>query len=745
VRPYYQALVGYRDAVKQARAQLDAAREALRERESKLSPEDEHELPGGLRARLTELRGQLAPDGDTMDAIRAADAALEKYRRALTESIDISAQVRGAKARGESRMGHVPGRAKHFWVRAGAAVAVLAAFFWLPGWFVEHAEEAFGECMVDHDVRDEPVGDDCGQRLWLWPAAAFAWQREEAAELTRDIERRAFEHDVKRGAAMRPNAAGRDAMAEAVLARDAWEPKRRVEAAFGMGAFEVLAASDLAVAGPEGFFAARALADIERANVLAADSSAPTVALAGFELRRGAWLCLYGDASKGRQILVAALARPDVAAHRREDLAMAAFACPTEGGDAGVGAYLSYEKRRDLAILDPSWQVGRRLTIARGWLKDTDSRSGVLRLTAVALMVLHGDLSLHEVLALLPPVEGPDVIVSAILFPDVDALFTRWSPLATTEMPAPVEALVGAADRIADLVAQAKAEPRPTAPPEGSDEALDVEAWTKRAHPEATMLRAAWAMRLQAAMELSRRGAHEEVLALLTRADAVAPSRFGWLSAGLRHAAGDAKGAAVQLETFAKGDEYPELPPADRAMLGLELALAQASVGGADAADTARGVFELVTGEDLESELPAGEPRWLHAALALRTGTEPPEPLDAPWASATSDEHARSVFRSATAFYRPLGLAPVAVAEPYALGHTTGEGGDVEVWLNRLMHQSFELEPTVGLRLTMEARAEAASWRGDAEAEKLWRERVGRVEAKIVDGRTVVLAHHAGL
>jgi len=752
--------VGYRDALKQARTQLDQEREALRERESTLAPEDEHELPEGLRARLTELRGQLTPAGDTMDAIRAAEAALEKYRRALTESIDLSAQIRGAMARGESRLGHVPGRARRAWGRVGLVFALVAILVWLPGWLVESAGEAAADCLIEHDLEGEPVGDDCGQGLWLWPAAAFVWEREAAIEKMHEIEARAFARDVERAASAQPNRAERDAMAAAILARDAWEPGKRVQNVFRMGAFEVLADSELASVGPEGFLAARATADIERANVLAVDSKAPE--LIHFDVRRGAWLCLYGDATKGREILVRALAEREAPSEIKADLAAAAFACSAGQVDDDVGAYLSYERRRGIAILDPSWQADRRRTIARGWMKETDSKSGVYRLMPVALMLQYGELSLHEALALLPPAAGEGVIASAILFPDVEALFTRWSPLGAAEVPMSVEALTGAADRLVEMVAAAKANPmmRDAAVgsggpvesargklEEGSDEALDVAAWTTRANPEATMLRAAWAMRLQAAMELARRNAHEEVLALLKRADEVAPARFTWLSAGLRHAAGDAKGAVAQLDAFASGDEYAELPPADRAMLGLELALARATVGGGDAAalDVAREVFELVSEEDLESQLAAGEPRWLFAALALRAGSEPPKALDAAWASAVSDEHARSVFRSATTSYWAGGLATVAVAEPYALGHTTGEGGDVEVWLNRLMHRAFELDARTGLRASMWARAEAAAWREDAEAEKLWRERVTRLEAKIVDGRTVVLAHHAGL
>lgn len=744
--------MGYRDAVKQARAELDEAREALRDRESKLSQEDEAELPDGLRARLSELRTKLEPAADTIDAIRDAERALDKYRRALTESVDLLAQVRGAKARGEDVRPRGPGRARRILGRAALSGVVLAMLLWTPGWLVEHADEAAQACIVDHDARDEPIHGGCAQGHWLWPAAAFAWERDAAVDMMADIERRSFDHDVAHAAAGRPNRDARDDMAEQVLAHEAWTPQRRVETVFRMGAFEVLAASDLAEAGPEGFFAARAVADVERANTLA--SNGGPGATAELDLRRGAWLCLMGDASRGREILVGALADEARRQLREDELAEAAFACAPERGDEGIGALLRYERRRDLAFLDPAWQVGRRVGIARGWLDQTDGQSGIHRLAPVALMVLHAGLSESEVLALVAPAapgEERGLATSAILFPDVEALFTRWSPLRLTQTPVPIEPLLQAADRLVAMSASvgaraegehADADSEPDSPPSVLNERI---AWSAREDPAAALRRAAWAMRLQVAVELSRRGAHDEVLDLLGRADAVAPPRFAWLSAGLRHASGDPEGAVASLEAFIAGDEYAELEISDRATLRLELALALASLGRWKAAtEIALDVYELTTKEELEVAL-GPQPRWLYAALALRTGVPTPEPRHDAWASAASDEHARSVFRSQAQYAHPS-LGDVTVAEPYALGRTTGEGGDVEVWLSRLLHQRFDpTAPAPALRRTMWARVEAASWRGDADAEKTWRERVTRLEAYIVDGRTVVLAHHAGL
>ena len=66
---------------------------------------------------------------------------------------------------------------------------------------------------------------------------------------------------------------------------------------------------------------------------------------------------------------------------------------------------------------------------------------------------------------------------------------------------------------------------------------------------------------------------------------------------------------------------------------------------------------------------------------------------------------------------------------------------DVSVWLDRIFDDEHRKHP---LR-TMLARAEAARWRGDEDAEKRWRMRARKVFELLSNSRRTLLASLAGL
>lgn len=308
--------------------------------------------------------------------------------------------------------------------------------------------------------------------------------------------------------------------------------------------------------------------------------------------------------------------------------------------------------------------------------------------------------------------------------------------------------------------------------------------------------RIAWILRALAAAEHLHRGdvsRAREVNAAIRARPARAP-RADWHLVPVRMAlaAGDPRGAieaAAEARVLGAqgagelfGGRWVPLRPAHEALLVLYEALAQLALGDTERAAAlatqaderlwALAGHELcVPGLEDECREPAYRTpgfssirvraRWLRAALAWRAGRReealqalpPGHPNDKgePVAGAELLAGTLDLLRQAEGQRRrgrmnlPGDEAAEAdwltAAQMYLVGEAARGEGDVEVWLDRV----FSRPTRSGGRAALRARAEAARWRGDAEAAQRWEARAATIQGWIVDDRSAALVRIAGL
>jgi hypothetical protein len=78
---------GYRDPLEAARSKMEAALERAAERESLLTTVLQRELPKKLRERLLRARDRAMAEAHDLDAVRAREQALDRYRQVIDEAL----------------------------------------------------------------------------------------------------------------------------------------------------------------------------------------------------------------------------------------------------------------------------------------------------------------------------------------------------------------------------------------------------------------------------------------------------------------------------------------------------------------------------------------------------------------------------------------------------------------------------------------------------------------------------------
>lgn len=269
----------------------------------------------------------------------------------------------------------------------------------------------------------------------------------------------------------------------------------------------------------------------------------------------------------------------------------------------------------------------------------------------------------------------------------------------------------------------------------------------------------------EAAVEHVRAGRRDEALSAIRHATELTPDRRKHASAAVHLAVNDGEGALLAIAP-SLGSKVA-LPATLRTRALINEALALAHLGRTkEAHRAAQDAF--VAALEADSKPPAEDhpgyaapqvraadhraAAWLWAALALQidptgeTITLLRETGGAELAAlvqwidlATMKEDERRPLRWSLRLQRPPSSVLPAVMALAA--RVVPDDTDREVWLDRLFHDEQRRQPV----RAMLARAEAARWRGDGEAETRWLERAARLRKLQVDYPTSLLAHLADL
>lgn len=109
----------YRTALDAARAIVEEKRASLAELTIQLTEATRAELPDAMVAELDDLAARSQPEAESAEAYRTVEKTLVTYEVKLRKALDLAAQIRGARERGERIP--TPGRAKRIVVALGAA------------------------------------------------------------------------------------------------------------------------------------------------------------------------------------------------------------------------------------------------------------------------------------------------------------------------------------------------------------------------------------------------------------------------------------------------------------------------------------------------------------------------------------------------------------------------------------------------------------------------------------------------
>jgi len=649
-------------------------------------------------------------------------------------------------------------------ILAGAAVTLL------PMYLLSRAKHHASDCFRQIIKTGAGDPDRClpGPRA-IALAERVPWFAGEATQLRQDTAYRAADLTYGQATAIRPNAEARSAAVDGLFrSAPGWfEPRHSVASRLApwqalQGAFDDLtrvavASEDPALRG-YAFKSARAIAAIEPLRDLSL-GGAPTDHFA-LNLARGAMLCMLGETAGG----AVALRHADQLVQEHSDegegygrARLALLACGPGAAEPGAPPPLPPAMRAAAAALAASHGTDAGLDEVGALLDDRSAALiGEHRLRIASFLIRETKPDPVAALAILVPRTGPAAKL------DLATARTPWVLLdgSTTLAAVLVDpaAAETAAAHLQQLLAALGDEPLRCA---GQECPVEV-ALTM---PDRLLREAARMLWFEAAVEHARAGRRDEALGAINHATELTPDRRKHASAAVHLAVGDAEGArqAIAPSLGAK----VALPPTLRTRALINEALALAHLGRTkEAHRTAQEAFMAAL--EADSKPPAEDhpgyaapqeraadrraAAWLWAALALEvdqggetiallreTGGAELAAL-AQWLElATMNEEERRPLRWSLRLQRPPSSvlpAVMALAARVAPGDT-----DREVWLDRLFHDEQRRQPVRG----MLARAEAARWRGDPDAERRWLERAARLRKLQVDYPTSLLAHLADL
>jgi hypothetical protein len=648
-----------------------------------------------------------------------------------------------------------------------AVVAIAASITALPYYLLSRAEKRAAACFQTLIAEGAGSPASCQPQPWeLGLAEQLPWFQEDAVRLEADSRYRAAYLDYAMASAIVPDAGARRRAIVALsgLGRGAHEPPdglpalEQLEGAFAETA-EIGARSDDKRIRGYVLRSALAVAALDELRALTKNGDATEAN--GLNLRRGATACLLGDRAEGGRELRAADVHHRSVSPRGDGLDAARVglvACGHTGAVDDVDPRLVHATLRPaLAALDAAARAPGSLDRVRAVLDDAERPlTGEQRLRLAAFVIENERPDALETLALLAPRHGEPAALP------IDELRTPWLVLAPETagllVLADAPAAEATATHIEALRAGLAAAPLVCAGPEcPAQAALDMPAPVL-----AEAARMAW---IEAAAAHARRGAAEPARVALQRATALTTERRRHQSAPLLLAVGDAQGVVDLLaaDVEALGDQAPAV----QTLVLTNQALALAHLGRWDAAHAAaEQAFaaarraERDVHRDADPSLAARRQQredlaaaaWLWAALSVKAGKA------ADVQAALEDEGSEEAAEAAEWLElqqlgeerrRPLRWSlsirePAAAVLPAAMfvaGTVVPADADVEVWLDRVFHDEHRAHPV----RAMLARAEAARWRGDDGAARVWTERAARMQALVTDYPTSLLAQLAEL
>lgn len=647
------------------------------------------------------------------------------------------------------------------WLATALVVAGVAVTL-LPWYMLTRAEKHAQNCF--HKLVKTTEGDpaECvPSTSELALPRSLPWLKADALRIREQSEFRAARLAYDIATAIVPNATRRDEAALRLLELTYRGSATERAAALGVVAGAHAAVTQFAMSNREpeavsfALRSSRAIGDLDGMRSLATGSSEDDPF--GMSLRRGALLCLLGDPEEGARAFVAA----DLAQQRQEmrqtghGLArLGLIAC---GKPKGVDGEINARRMEDrllpaMAALDASFDTPDGFAKARSFLEDGKLKiGGIQRLRIAPYVLRETKQTALEALRLMAPLHAPAARS------DLAAVRTPWMMF---DVEAPVQA-VYIDTRAAEIAApylENLAEKLSGKPLDCSGEECPDPAALKL--PDAVLKEAARMVWFEAAAEHARLGHREAAIEAANHATELAARTRRYLVAPILLAVGDAEGALnLLVDAVANLDGYTPLAQT-RVHLNHALALAhlgryEPAMAAAERAYVAAGRAEELAREGregIDTEVALQDDKiaaaWLWGAMALLVGK--PDSVGealrdattkelaevATWVGlATRPEEERRAERWELALAMPS--QPALPAVMYVVSRAVPSMTEVEVWIDRVFQQENRTQPI----RSMLARAEAARWRNDAEAERNWQSRAAKMLGLIKDYKTSLLAH----
>jgi len=648
----------------------------------------------------------------------------------------------------------------------GALGLVAAAFGVVKGsdWMILKASRTGQDCI---DAESEAATGNYGRCFdaasrWLTLAGRLPWSRAQALELDKGLRLRAAQEELTLATAQHPD---RKRLAEAAAHLFAVEgPGVSPFDALGWaGAVHEIAQAHARAAGVRDhlvvFNAALMVGDDEALAAVAQRSGEDPLA-ALLDVKRGAWLCLTGDSKEKKELGAAALrtatARaPEQAPNSPWLRAQSALAACGGDGASDKRATANATASETVALFSALAErdESKRRSFVAKTLNEIGGIEGRRRIPLVALAIHDVEPSLREAAALVLPPSGKalETEVEEFLYFGHATMIPRY--MGDAPIPIAPERAEAAAGRLEAVIARAARSPAESRAVIEELYRFSMEENKQKAAQTllASLRRAAVSMWLEAGGAWLRRGDRARAKAAAERAAAAADEPL-WrgAAASLLVTMGEVEGGLAILDK-ALGTPDLEAQQAKAAFfLHLSRAVALARLGRYEEAHSASARASDAPGKQGErARRIAG---WTRAALSLRVGkgarAEGAGELGEMgyWAEMVGkpDAEKRSLRRRFKEDLKRKGLVPTAALVPmmFVLGRMTGEGDDVEVWLDEAFAAPLAERDLLPLAW---ARAEAARWRGDEAAAKAWDERFARLQARIRDERGEALAAVVGL
>lgn len=663
-------------------------------------------------------------------------------------------------ARSEAAPGTKPSR-RIALTLAVAAVALTVVLTLMPLYLLSLARAHASQCFegIVASGNGDPIG--ClPPRYQLAPAQRLPWFQHDARQLAADTRYRAALLAYGKATAIHPDPAARKQAAQILL-----DASTSVDADTGVsplyelwGAFTEVAelgvGSNDRVLRAHAFDSARAVAALDALRTLAVGFDASEHF--ALNLRRGALSCLMGDADDGARALAAAEQGYRQASKSGEgfELArLALLACNRPSHAGGNAERIQPRLYPAMVAMEAARGNADALDRVRSLLEDRERHLiGEHRLRLAAYAIADAKPVAAQALAWLAPRRGPAAKL------DVDELRTPWTMFDVTTPTGGVlvhpSITEQAAAHLEGVLQGLSDGPLPCV---GDECPVDV-ALTM---PVPILREATRMMWLDSAAERARRGDRDGSLTALGHADALTPDRRKHQGAAVRLAVGDARGALDACDTALASVGGSGRA---RSRILLDKALALAHLGKTPAAyRAAEDAFTAALATDESSEDDASVTKelllqdrltaaWMWGAMSL-AADEGGKVITLLQGSAIDDLALLSVWlgharrpeaeRLKERWNLSMRDPPMAVlpAAMFIVGRIVPADADTEVWLDRVFHDVHRRQPM----LSMLARAEAARWRGDASAERVWRQRAESIHALTTDYPTAVLAQLAEL